>query len=474
MTIEKGKIGREDIEFGAGDFERKGRSGNNISLTKINAGHIPILDDGSKFVSDKVEGALQECQVENANGSSSKSYINKSGATRSLGDVVVIDTTNDEAFTTTTTSGSTNVLGVVAETIADGASGKVITGGYVEKIAVDSSTSRGNFLKTSSTAGKAAPTTSFESGSFAVALTGGSSYVSALLVGSAIGGSYLPLTGGALTGILKLAKGSDIASASQLVLGTDGNYFDVTGTTNISSIASVGIGTVVTLHFDSSLTISHDSVNGDIILPGSVDITTSAGDEITFIEYATGKWRCIGYVDASTTGTENIVRSNTPTLVTPKVDTINEATAGNGVTIDGLNIKDGLIASTGIPNDSITSDKIDWANAKGLAFSYQFLGASTSSTGFVDLGNIMLYIPSNVNSLIVRARVYITGDFGYFRITDGTNTSNTQSFTNQSYTWLGELSFTPSATGWLVIRPQAYVSSGVQTLYLHGMTIVFV
>ena len=33
-----------------------------------------------------------------------------------------------------------------------------------------------------------------------------------------------------------LAKGADIASANALALGDDGNYFDVTGTTNITSI----------------------------------------------------------------------------------------------------------------------------------------------------------------------------------------------------------------------------------------------
>ena len=42
------------------------------------------------------------------------------------------------------------------------------------------------------------------------------------------------------------SKGSDVASAGALTLGTDGNYFDITGTTTITSIATLGIGTVVT------------------------------------------------------------------------------------------------------------------------------------------------------------------------------------------------------------------------------------
>lgn len=45
------------------------------------------------------------------------------------------------------------------------------------------------------------------------------------------------------------------------------------------------------------------------------------------------------------TGSGPLVFANTPTLVTPKVDTINEATGGNGVTVAGLNVKSGVIQS---------------------------------------------------------------------------------------------------------------------------------
>ena len=83
-------------------------------------------------------------------------------------------------------------------------------------------------------------------------------------------------------------KGSDVASASALTLG-DGNYFDVTGTASITSITTKGIGAVVKLHFDASLTIAHHAT--DLVLPGGTNILTSAGDELEFVEYATGDWR---------------------------------------------------------------------------------------------------------------------------------------------------------------------------------------
>lgn len=92
-------------------------------------------------------------------------------------------------------------------------------------------------------------------------------------------------------------KGADIASANALALGSDGNYFDVTGTTAITSIGTRRVGSIVRLHFDAILTLTHHAT--DLILPGSANITTAAGDEAEFIEYASGDWRCIKYQKAS-------------------------------------------------------------------------------------------------------------------------------------------------------------------------------
>ena len=84
-------------------------------------------------------------------------------------------------------------------------------------------------------------------------------------------------------------KGADIGSSSALTLGTDGNYFDVTGTTTITSINTKAIGFIAKLHFDSAVQLTHNGTS--LVLPGSVDYTTVPGDEIEFIEYDTGNWR---------------------------------------------------------------------------------------------------------------------------------------------------------------------------------------
>lgn len=93
------------------------------------------------------------------------------------------------------------------------------------------------------------------------------------------------------------SKGADVASATALVLLTDGNYFDVTGTTTITSFNTTAIGTVIKLHFDAALILTHDATN--LALPGGANITTAAGDEAEFVEYAAGDYRCTFYSKAT-------------------------------------------------------------------------------------------------------------------------------------------------------------------------------
>jgi len=89
-------------------------------------------------------------------------------------------------------------------------------------------------------------------------------------------------TGGvSIASTLKMTKGGDIASASPLVIDTDGNYFDVTGTTSFAAM-TVEAGNYFMLQFDGVLTITHGS---GIELPGATNLTTAAGDRL--ICYAT-------------------------------------------------------------------------------------------------------------------------------------------------------------------------------------------
>ncbi len=132
---------------------------------------------------------------------------------------------------------------------------------------------------------------------------------------------------------VRWAKGADVASANALTLGTDGNYFDITGTTAITSIETLGIGTPVKLHFDGALTLTHHAT--DLVLPGGANITTAAGDEAEFVEYAAGDWRCVNYQRAASVKQVAQVVSTldgavaTGTTVIPFDDTIPQNTEGD-------------------------------------------------------------------------------------------------------------------------------------------------
>ena len=93
---------------------------------------------------------------------------------------------------------------------------------------------------------------------------------------------------------IQWSKGADVASNSALPVLTDGNYFDVTGTTTVTSINTTGgAGTLIKLHFDGALILTHHVTN--LILAGAANFTTEAGDEVEFVEYDTGKYRMTGW-----------------------------------------------------------------------------------------------------------------------------------------------------------------------------------
>ena len=98
------------------------------------------------------------------------------------------------------------------------------------------------------------------------------------------------------TGTIK--KGGDIASASPLVIDTDGDYFDVTGTTGFAAM-TVAAGRQFTLQFDGALLMTHHATNLD--LPGEANITTVAGDVAVFQSTVANQVQCISYTRAAGT-----------------------------------------------------------------------------------------------------------------------------------------------------------------------------
>lgn len=92
-------------------------------------------------------------------------------------------------------------------------------------------------------------------------------------------------------------EGANLASASAVTFGTDGDYFHITGTTNIDSFS--GTQPSVILIFDGALTINHSA---NIVLRNAVNKVTVANDILGFVNEGSGVWREIFRTGGGGTG----------------------------------------------------------------------------------------------------------------------------------------------------------------------------
>ena len=194
-------------------------------------------------------------------------------------------------------------------------------------------------------------------------------------------------------GRVEFDTGADVASASALPVLSDGNIFDVTGTTTVTSINTLGVGTMIILHFDGALTLTHHAT--DLVLPGGNNITTVAGDSGIFYEYAAGDWRLASYSQSSTSGTSITLSTDggaTPTANTLYKDSIVKAWGnldGTGTIAynDSFNMQtDGLTDNgTGAYSVLIGTDMADAVYAvigSGGAFDSNITIHTRATTGF--------------------------------------------------------------------------------------------
>lgn len=168
--------------------------------------------------------------------------INKSGLSRAMGDLVIVDNANALSFTTTTTDGFVNSrIGVILEPngIANDAPGLVAFSGYVPRINLASAAALGDYIKSHTVAGQGVPhAVPPQSGDFAQALESGSN-PSAILFGTQVqlstgGGAYFSPTG--LTGAVQASRyvGATISGAPVTGTFMTGDWvIDQTGTIRI-------------------------------------------------------------------------------------------------------------------------------------------------------------------------------------------------------------------------------------------------
>lgn len=91
-------------------------------------------------------------------------------------------------------------------------------------------------------------------------------------------------------------KGGNITSATTIGIGTDGAYFDITGTTGPIATMTVATNRLFILQFDSTPTLTH---SGTLVLPGAVDIVAVAGSIGVFQAVSANTVVCVAWQSGS-------------------------------------------------------------------------------------------------------------------------------------------------------------------------------
>jgi hypothetical protein len=111
-----------------------------------------------------------------------------------------------------------------------------------------------------------------------------------------------------------MSLGDDVASATTVDLTSSGQIINITGTTTIGTI-TVPEGNMRLVRFSGALTLTHSST---LVLPGSLDITTTSGDWAIFTGSESSVTYCSSYQRHSshplTTGSTTIASAATVDL----------------------------------------------------------------------------------------------------------------------------------------------------------------
>lgn len=154
---------------------------------------------------------------------------NKSGGAVAKGDVVVVDTGNDEAFTTSTAGAVTGGVGVVEDAaIANNAVGRVVVEGYASLVNVSASVTRGHFGKTHTVVKQAVSAGASRGvGTFCQFLTGGTTPTARVYPPDLNASSGNVATDAIWDAAGDLAVGSGADTAAKLAKGAAGGALSV-------------------------------------------------------------------------------------------------------------------------------------------------------------------------------------------------------------------------------------------------------
>lgn len=92
-------------------------------------------------------------------------------------------------------------------------------------------------------------------------------------------------------------KGSNIASAGTTnIASATGRYVNITGTATITALGTATAGVLRILNLNGA-TLTHNATS--LILPGGVNIVSTAGDKAIFVSEGSGNWSCVSYQSAA-------------------------------------------------------------------------------------------------------------------------------------------------------------------------------
>lgn len=206
---------------------------------------------------------------------------------------------------------------------------------------------------------------------------------------SAPGGGF---TGGTLTSALNEAPQVALASASTVNIGAAAaNTVTVSGTTTITAFDTIAAGAIRRVRFLAALTLTHNATS--LILPGSANIATAAGDVATMESLGSGNWRCIDYAKAD--GTAVVGGGGGVTGFTTSLAT----SSPNNVTNSSV-----LLASGGTSNQHIVIQAKGNGSIVAQLPDGTAAGGNTRGTNGVDfqtLCNAATQVASGANSAIL-------------------------------------------------------------------------
>lgn len=280
--------------------------------------------------------------------------------------------------------------------------------------------------------------------------------ISQSATGVAGGGVVAGLSANSFTGVQKWAKGADVASAGALTLGTDGNYFDITGTTSVTSIGTLGVGTWARLHFDAALTLTHHAT--DLILPGAANIVTAAGDEAEFVEYAAGDWRCVNYTKA-----------NGRAVLDPQIESISASVGSNALTISAsaltLDFRSATIGSGAVSTVSGTPANLVISSGSTLgtisAQQSRIAVLALNNAGTIELAAVNM---SGGTDLTETGVISTTAEGGAGAADSATVVYSTTARSNLAYRVIGYVESTQATAGTWATAPSTIQGQGGQAL----------